>query len=262
MSTFNDLVLKAYDIYGSTLGIKSVQLPKADKPNQFLRLSDFHFFLKDEPLPSPLWKVRHDVQMEGKAHHCVPFRGGFYDYTDGKNYTSLQDWYDAVKEPLYGDNAPEIEDVLLYGRRHSNGLAYELTYGEMVEKLSELTGIPVRNQEADSWDTVMKSIRENHSKKRLKLYYRDPEHNCLVASCIMPAKTMTGEEWSPEKPKYIVPIMNKDPDKPVYRYTTSVAEIDPSLTLGDVFMERMKIFEGYLAYQRVLTPLSEIVIDK
>lgn len=258
MPTVNDIVLKAYDIYGSSLGIKSVVLPKANKPNLFLRISDFYFFLKDEPLPAKTWEEQDKLKNAGKISHCVPFRGGFYCYTNGKQYKTLADWYCDNGRPLYGKSLPPLEEVLLYGRRNQNGLAYELTYTQLLEKLNTLLSGKLYEQEANSWDTLVKMLPRGIGRNGLKLYYKDPELNAILKTAILKNQS---PDWTPEMPRYVVPIRNKygDGQQPIFRYTNSVDEVHPSLSLDNIFIETHKIFDEYKLSQTVLVPLMELL---
>jgi hypothetical protein len=261
MATFNDLVKKAYDIYGSSMGIKSVLLPTAKNVNQFITLKDFHFFLKDEPLPPDTWKERQALKDQGKAHHAIPFREGFYDYTVGKQYATLEEWYEDIKQSYYGENAPKMEDVLLYGKRMGsryNHLSYELTYGDMVEKLTELTSVKTYDTQLDSWDELVKSFPERVNPRGLKIYYKDPELNVLVRTSLFAAKLRYN--WDPSKPKYVVAVQNKTaPDAPVVREADTVSAIHPSLSLEDIYLETYKKFDGYTLQHRVLVSLADIL---
>ena len=261
MATFNDIVKKAYDYYGTSLGIKSVQLPIQQGTNNFHYIGDFHFFLKDEPLALNKPGVQYKNRMDGKAPHCNPFRDRFYCYTNGKSYDTLDDWYMDVGTPLYGEVLPPLTDVLRYGRRMLNGLAYELSYDEMVEKLTELTTMPLYKKEDDSWDTLAKAFPKRVGRKGLKLYYKDPELDSLIMTYVMKNGTSVVADWNPSMPRYVVPIQNKSGDgkSPVYRYTTSVSEIHPHLLLDDIYLEGLKHFEGHTLHHRALIPLSELL---
>ena len=264
MATFSDLVMKAYDIYGSNLGIKSVRLPLVQGGNRFVDLRDFHFFLKDEPLPSKVWKERDEAMKAGKIQHCVPFRGGFYSYTNGKQYDTVDEWYEAIADGFYGEVHPPMEDVLLYGRRRADGLAYELTYGEMVEKLSELLSGTLYERKPDSWDTLaMTKGFPTLGRKGLKLYYKDPQLNHIIKTCIVRNENYV-PKWTPEMPRYVVPISNPtgDRNQPVFRLAATVAEIHPHLSLEHVYLETLKKFEGYMFPQRALVPLSDLLLKE
>lgn len=260
MTTLNELVMKAYDAYGSTLGIKSVSLPLVQGGNRFVDVRDFHFFLKDEPLPSNVWTERNEAMKAGKIQHCVPFRGGFYSYTNGKQYESLDDWYKFAAVPIYGETLPPMKTVLLYGRRKTSGLAYELTFGEMVEKLNELLSIKLYQPEADSWDTLAKVFPHGVGRKGLKLYYKDPELNAILKTSIVKNDSYVAK-WTPELPRYVVPVLNPKGDgtQPVFRLAASVSEIHPHLLLNDIYLEGSKQFEGYPSNHRVLVPLTELL---
>lgn len=261
MSTFNDLVKKAYDIYGTSLGIKSIRLPMAANVNRFVTLTDFHFFLKDEPLPPDTYKERQALKDQGKAHHCVPSKDGFYDYTVGKSYNTLESWYDDIKASYYGEKAPEMEGVILYGRRmgsYYNYLSYEVPYGEMVEKLTQLTSVDRYDTQLDSWDELVKVFPESIGRKGLKIYYKDPELNYMVKTSLIDKKNQYG--WEPSKPKYVVAVQNKlAKDSTVWREADTVSAIHPSLSLEDIYLESYKQFEGYPQSHRILVPLADIL---
>jgi hypothetical protein len=260
MTTLNELVMKAYDAYGSTLGIKSVQLPLVQGGNRFVTVRDFHFFLKDEPLPSRMWTERNEAMKAGKVQHAIPFKGGIYSYTNGNQYETLDHWYKSAATYIYGDSLPPMETVLLYGRRNSNGLAYELTYGEMVQKLNELLSVNIYQKEADSWDTLAKVFPHGVGRKGLKLYYKDPELNYIVKTAVMKnAVYVVG--WTPDKPRYVVPARSKQADgnQHAFRLTATVSEIHPHLLLEDVYLEGTKKLEGCLFPTTVLIPLAELL---
>lgn len=260
MTELNQLVRKAYDIYGTSLGIKSVSVPMAAYTNQFKRLSDFHFFLKGEPLPPLQWEQRRKLTSEGKIHHCSPTKSGFYDYIDGNTYDTLESWYEAIKDAIYGEAAPPFKEAILYGRRERNGLAYEMTYEDLVAKLTELTTVNQFEKKSDTWDALFQNYPKQITHKGLRLYYKHPELETLVVTHLM--NNRVSYDWNPEKPRYTVPVMNKtSANLPVWSHTTSVSELHPFISLEDIYIETNKKYDDYVFDQRVLIPLSELLKD-
>ena len=257
MAELSELVRKAYDIYGSTLGIPSVTVPMADYTNQFKRISDFHFFLKGEPLPPLQWEQRRKLINESKIHHCSPSKKGFYDYIDGKTYETLEVWYEEIKKAIYGESAPPFKEAILYGRRERNGLAYEMTYEDLVAKLTQLTSVNRFEKKSDTWDTLFQNFPTHISRRGLRLYYKHPELETMFVTRVMNNRLNYG--WNPEKPRYTVPVMNQGNAQPIYSYTKSVSELHPFISLEDIYIETSKKYEGYLLDQRVLIPLSELI---
>jgi hypothetical protein len=135
-SSISQLVSKAYTTYGSSLGVKSFKVQEIPNSNNFILMSDFYFFLKDEPYPSTVWKENDEMKQANKVHHCAVWKNGFYDYTDGKLYPTLEEWFEQAKKGIYGDKNVSIEDVLLFGRRKPGLPAFELTVSDLKKKLN------------------------------------------------------------------------------------------------------------------------------
>ncbi len=135
-STISQLVSKAYTTYGSSLGVKSFKVQEIPNSNNFILMSDFYFFLKDEPYPSTVWKENDEMKQAIKEHHCAVWKNGFYDYTDGKLYPTLEEWFEQAKKGIYGDKNVSIEEVLLFGRRKPGLPAFELTVSDLKKKLN------------------------------------------------------------------------------------------------------------------------------
>jgi hypothetical protein len=134
-STISDLVSKAYNLYGSSLGVKSVTIRAIPNSNNYITMSDFYFFLKDEPYPSPVWKENDQMRQDNKVHHCAVWRNGFYDYTNGRLYPTIEEWFEEAKKGVYGEKDVPIEDVLLFGRRKASGETYEMTIADLKKKI-------------------------------------------------------------------------------------------------------------------------------
>jgi hypothetical protein len=135
-STISQLVSKAYTTYGSSLGVKSFKVQEIPNSNNFVMMSDFYFFLKDEPYPSTVWKENDEMKQANKVHHCAVWKNGFYDYTDGKLYPTLEEWFEQAKKGIYGDRNVSIEEVLLFGRRKAGLPAFELTVADLKKKFN------------------------------------------------------------------------------------------------------------------------------
>lgn len=133
--TISQLVTKAYTIYGSSLGVKSFKIQEIPNSNNFIFMTDFYFFLKDEPYPSTVWKENDEMRQANKVHHCAVWKNGFYDYTSGKIYPSLEEWFEQAKKGIYGDKEVVLEDVLRFGRRKPGQPAFELTVHDLKKKL-------------------------------------------------------------------------------------------------------------------------------
>jgi hypothetical protein len=136
MTTISQLVSKAYTTYGSSLGVKSFKIQEIPNSNNFVLMTDFYFFLKDEPYPSTIWKENDEMRQANKVHHCAVWKNGFYDYTDGKLYPTLEEWFEQAKKGIYGDKDVPLEDVLRFGRRKAGLPAFELTLTELKKKLN------------------------------------------------------------------------------------------------------------------------------
>ncbi len=135
-NNISQLVSKAYTTYGSSLGVKSFKIQEIPNSNTFVMMSDFYFFLKDEPYPSTVWKENDEMRRANKVHHCAVWKNGFYDYTDGKLYPTLEEWFESAKKGIYGEKDVPLEEVLLFGRRKPGLPAFELTVSDLKKKLN------------------------------------------------------------------------------------------------------------------------------
>jgi hypothetical protein len=70
------------------------------------------------------------------VHHCAVWKTGFYDYTNGRVYPTIEEWFEEAKKGIYGDKEVPIEEVLLFGRRKANGQAFELTVADLKKKIN------------------------------------------------------------------------------------------------------------------------------
>lgn len=134
-STVSELVSKAYKMYGSSLGVKSHKIQEIPNSNSFTILSDFYFFLKDEPYPSTVWEENNQMRKDNKVHHCAVWKNGFYDYTSGRVYPTIEEWFEDAKKGVYGDKHVPLEEVLLFGRRKAGGPAVEMTLADLKKKI-------------------------------------------------------------------------------------------------------------------------------
>lgn len=98
-------------------------------------MSDYYFFLKDEPYPSSLWKVNDQMRQDNKIHHCAVWQNGFYDYTSGRLYPTIEEWFEKAKSGIYGDRNVPIEEVLVFGRRKAGGPSIEVTLRDLAKKV-------------------------------------------------------------------------------------------------------------------------------
>lgn len=257
MTELHQLVRKAYTIYGPTLGIQSVKIPVEKYTNVFKTLKNFHFFLKGEASPPATWRERQTLINEQKISHCCPCKGGYYDYLQNKMYTTLEEWYNEVKDGVYGDSpVPPFEEAIAYGRRSPSQICFQMNYEDLIAKLRELVQVNTFEKKSDSWDTLFENYPDRISEKGLRLYYKHPELNTMICTRLLNRKLHY--TWTPDKPRYEVAVMNSKPDQPVWRYATSISELHPSLSIEDIYVEQNKLFDGYIFPQRALIPISQI----
>jgi hypothetical protein len=252
MSSIDNLLQEAYKQYGSNLGFKPVYVGEKRRYGiHEIRLTNFYFFLKDEPYRGEdSWSEYYKNIKNGKIHHAVVKSNGIYDYTNNKSYDTLENWYIDVRESVMGEKEsyPPLETVLQFGRTSRSDVSFILNYNQFLEKLKELLNCDFYKPSEDSWDILIPKGKIRVTQKRLSFYYKHPETGYLMQAYIL--RKVYG--WKPGDPRYICRWFTTDPTKPIVEDGSRVSDIHPNLKLSDVYFLQQR------NYAKVLLPLSEI----
>lgn len=138
MASFNSAIQSANQKYGNSLGV-SLRNPTATS----WPVKKPHFFLLEEPRPAS-WPEKSKLVADAKIFHCIPYNGGFYEYTTHVQYATLEAWYSATCLRL-GVPEKNILEAVQWGDRAITTMAlYDryITLGDLVKVLKKEAPVP------------------------------------------------------------------------------------------------------------------------
>jgi hypothetical protein len=237
MEDISAKILKAYAIFGSKLGIPAFKYDEEVRRgvtwSRELRGS-YYFSLSKE-------------DRKKKRRHCVPIRGGFFDYHQRKVYPDLKSWYENALEDIPEQGDLSWQEGIVYGRRPKF-----IPLSELTPFLETALAKPAYQAPADSFQTLLPTIKGwVNNKRSVKAIYICPETARLIPCHFVNMKLHY--TWNQERPKWIVRYAPKEhgPSDPVYKEAATLSEM--GVPADKIFLEHIdKYFHSY-------KPLSELV---
>lgn len=236
MENLSANVLKALSIYGSKLGLKRFTIEKNDQWNRGILTFDmtgsYYFSLTSE--------VSCYEDKKSKYRHCVPSKGGFFDYSVKKSFPDLESWYLDAKNDIPQQGEIPWTEGIVYGIRHRL-YTRAIPLSELATLLEPLLSVALYEPKPDSFDMIVPLLPNNvisMQRRKADGFYIDPVSGKYVKFYILDNKKMK-YNWTPKDPHWIVRHMPSlwALQDPIFREAATLSEM--GVTANEVFLSQI-----------------------